>query len=221
MLILLLPAFLWAMPLVTRPAVVPAPPMITAADWGSQPQAMDGEVRHKPVKVTLHHAGELWKDTDVPARKIKALQGWGQRDKGWPDVPYHFLIAPDGRIVEGRSVDYAGETNTRYDTSGHLLIMCWGNFEVQRITAEQMRSAVRMAAHLCDRYNIDPATLAGHNDAAPGQTSCPGRDFDRYIDDGTFQKWVEAALRGEEPKIEIRPALPNGPTTFPSTQPVN
>lgn len=195
-------------------AVPPRPEVIPASAWDSQPQKIDEEHRHAPTRVTLHHAGELWKDTDDPIKKIKGLQSWGQRDKGWPDVPYHFLIAPDGRIVEGRSVEYKGETNTTYDTTGHLLIMCWGNFEAQRITKPQMESAVRLAAHLIGKYDIDPSTLTGHNDLA--QTACPGADFDRYIDDGTFEQWTRDLLDGRELEIKLKAPLEDGPTTFPA-----
>jgi len=52
-------------------------------------------------------------------------------DRKWTDIPYHFLIAPDGTIYEGKSVYTVGETATEYDPTGHLLITCLGNLEVQ------------------------------------------------------------------------------------------
>lgn len=197
--------------------VPPKPEVVPASAWDSQPQEIEEEHRHTPSRVTLHHAGELWKDSDDPIRKVKGLQSWGQRERDWPDVPYHFLIAPDGRIIEGRSVEYKGETNTTYDTTGHLLIMCWGNFEEQRITEHQLDSAVRLAAHLIGKYDIDPSSTVGHNDVA--QTACPGKDFDRYIDDGTFEQWVRDVLDGRELEIELKEPLEGGPTEFPTTQP--
>lgn len=209
--------------------LVPRPDIVAASDWGSKPQPIPDEVLHTPTRITLHHAGVLWKPGDDPVAKIKAMQAWGQRDKGWPDLPYHFMISPDGTVFQARDTRYAGETNTSYDTHGHLLIQCWGNFEEQRITAAQLASAARLAAYLFDRHGLPREQLAvliaGHNDVAEG-TSCPGRDFDRYIDDGTFTGWVVAILDraralSENPeadvepvRIELKRALKDGPTAF-------
>lgn len=183
--------------------VVARPPIITAAEWGSVPEPISPERVHTPVRITLHHGGVYYDPASDPYKKIRALQRWGQRAKGWPDLPYHFLIAPDGRIFEGRSLKYAGETNTAYDTTGHALICVWGNFEVQRINREQLRSVVDLCAWLCQEYGIDPMTIRGHKDWA--QTACPGRDFYRYIADGTIERWVRERLAGKVPRIQLKP----------------
>lgn len=190
------------------------PAMIAATEWGSTPDTMPEAKRQTPRYLTLHHAGELWKESDVPETKLRNLQSWGKAEKKWPDVPYHFLIAPDGRIFEGRSIDFAPETNTRYDTIGHIGINAWGNFEEQRIGYEQLEAVVNTAAYLCTTYGIDPATIGGHKDVAPGQTVCPGKDYHRYIDSGIIQGWIAEKMAGREPAIEVLPPLEGGPTVF-------
>ena len=137
--------------------------------------------------------GVLWKATDDPLDKIRRLQLWGQRAKDWPDVPYHYLIAPDGRIFEGRALHYAGETNTEYDTRGHALVQLWGNFEVQKPTQAQLDVTVRLLAWLCSEFDIDPSKIAGHRDVS-AQTSCPGRQFYRHLEDGSLVARVRRAL---------------------------
>lgn len=191
---------------------VPRPPIVAASQWGSQPQPISPERRHTPSIVTIHHAGETWTGERDPADFVRAMQAWGQRDKGWPDLPYHFLIAPDGRIFEGRPLEYEPESNTDYPLAGHVGVELMGNFEVQRPSLQQLRSCVALVAWLCDSLDIDPATIEGHRDAAPGQTACPGRDLYRYIRDGQIRRWVEEAMRGASPEIEMLPALPEGPT---------
>ncbi|MFQ5505240.1 MAG: peptidoglycan recognition family protein [Planctomycetota bacterium] len=193
-----------------RPAVIPA------AAWNSQPDPISESLRHVPLRVTVHHAGVTWKKDDDPYRKLVALQSWGKRDKGWPDVPYHFLVAPDGRIFEGRALAYEGETNTEYDVTGHVLVQLWGDFEVQRVSLPQLESSVRLIAWLCQQYQIPPAAIAGHLDWSE-QTVCPGRDLYRYIKGGDLRGWVEETLKGARPQIELRRALPNGPTEFVSS----
>src|SRR5688572_17554839 len=91
------------------------PQLVTRQQWGSQPQQIPDSRKHTPKYITIHHAGVVWKTGNDPAAFVKNMQSWGQRDKGWPDLPYHFLIAPDGRIFEARRLEYEPESNTRYD----------------------------------------------------------------------------------------------------------
>jgi hypothetical protein len=97
-----------------------------------------------------------------------------------------------------------------------------GNFEVQRPSEQQLQSCVKLVAWLSQEYKIDAEHIRGHNDAAPGQTSCPGKDFDRYLKDGTFRKWVTVTMAGESPEVKLGAPLPEGPTEpIPTTRAVN
>lgn len=195
-----------------RKITPPKPAIVSAQEWGSNPDPIPDERRQEVKQLTVHHAGELWKPTDDPLRKLTGLQAWGKRDKGWHDLPYHFLIAPDGRIFEGRNPAYEPESNTKYDKNGHIGIQLWGNFEEQRMSRQQLESLVSLLAWLSAEYDVDPATIAGHRDRAPGQTSCPGKDLERYIHGGQLQAWVAEARAGKMPNVTPLPALEGGPT---------
>lgn len=179
------------------------PTIITAAEWNSTPQPIPDERKQTPTILTIHHAGVMWKDGDDPFVKLKNLQSWGQKDKGWPDVPYHFLIAPDGRIFEGRDIRYEPESNTRYSLSGTVNVQLWGDFNVQPVTAEALKSTAMLCAWLADEYNLDLDKLRGHRDAAPGQTTCPGSDLYQYLESGRLRDWIDAARNGQEPTVEL------------------
>jgi N-acetyl-anhydromuramyl-L-alanine amidase AmpD len=88
-----------------------------------------------------------------------------------------------------------------------------GNFEAQRPSPEQLQSCVQLVAWLCSDLKIDVDHVRGHQDAAKGQTDCPGRDFYRYLQDGQFKQWVSQALNRQQPDVHPGPPLPNGPTT--------
>jgi hypothetical protein len=191
--------------------------LVTAAEWLSTPTTMPAPAVHTPKFITIHHAGEFWKPTDEPIRKLRGLQKYGQTQKNWPDLPYHYLIAPDGTAYEGRPTRDKPETNTSYDTTGHVGIMLWGNFEDQRVSLEQLTTAVHLTARLCRELAISPKTIAGHKDRA--ETACPGADLYRYINSGVFTQWVKLALAGQEPSIALLPPSPDGPTTFISQAP--
>ena len=193
----------------TRPALT----IVTRAEWGSKPQPIDESRRHVPKLITIHHEGVLWKVGTDNAAKLRNVQSWGQREKNWPDLPYHYIIAPDGIIYEGRDWNYQPESNTNYSLEGVLNIELLGNFEAQRVETTQLESLVALIAKLCTDLKLDPATIRGHNDAAPGQTACPGRDFHRYIANGSIRKWVEESLAGKTPEIRELDAIEGGPTT--------
>lgn len=207
-----------------EPADVPRPPnFVTAQEWGSDPSPLPDDRRHTPRYVTLHHAGVLWTADRDPVTFIRNMQAWGKRrpqieqpprDTYWPDLPYHFLIAPDGRIFEGRSMEYEPESNTKYDLAGHLGVELMGNFEEQRPSPAQVESAVRLVAWLLSEHDLPLDAISTHAKVANGQTSCPGRDFARYCEGEPwpFRTWVEQVLRGEPPRIELGPPLENGPT---------
>lgn len=201
----------------TQPSTQPTLEIVSREDWGSRPDPIPESRKQTPKFFTIHHAGELWKPGTDAALAMRKLQAYGQREKNWPDVPYHYLISPDGRVFEGRDWHYQPESNTKYDLNGVLNIELFGNFEEQRVSIEQLRALVGIIAKLSKELNVDPATIRGHRDAAQGQTVCPGKDFYRYIHDGLVRQWVEETLAGKTPDIRELPELPDGPTTRIST----
>jgi hypothetical protein len=156
----------------------------------------------------------LWKAERPPVEFVKGVQSWGQREKGWPDLPYHFLIAPDGTIFEGRPLEYEPDSNTAYELKGNIGVEMMGDFTRQRPSPQQLESCARITAWLCQEYKIAPTrqNVRGHMDAAPKQTACPGRDFQRYLDTQQFHAWVRGLMKGEAVKIQHGPPLPDGPT---------
>lgn len=152
---------------------------------------------HVPERITIHHEGELFPDNENSAFHIKKTQVWGMgKDRNWSDIPYHYMIDPSGVIYEGRNVYTAGETNTTYDPSGHLLITCLGNFEEQEVTREQLKALVNMIAYCCRRYQIDPESIKGHKDYA--ETLCPGKDLYRYIENGYLISEVKKVIASQK-----------------------
>ncbi|HEY1022256.1 MAG TPA: peptidoglycan recognition family protein [Flavisolibacter sp.] len=150
---------------------------------------------HVPVRITVHHEGTRLEVTADAAKTIKAIQTWGMGpDRNWSDIPYHYLIAPDGIIYEGRNVFTAGETATEYDPSGHLLITCLGNLEEQEVGSEQLQSLIKLIAYTSKKYNLSTETLSTHRDHSK-QTTCPGKNLYRYFENGYIQAEVKKQLK--------------------------
>lgn len=156
------------------------PKMLLRKDW----KAKDAIKEMKPHKIrfiTIHHTAVLQKPEFPLEKKMQNLQSFsqnanklasGKEKPAWADVPYHFYIAANGQIAEGREINFAGDSNTDYDTTGHALIVLEGNFQTEKVSAEQEKSLEAMVFWLADLYKVSPSEVKGHNDYA--STGCPG-----------------------------------------------
>lgn len=163
--------------------------IIKRSEW--QANEAKPYLTHIPVRITIHHEGTKLLLSDDAADKIKRIQTWGMGpDRNWVDIPYHFLVAPDGSIYEGRDVFTVGETATEYDPTGHLLISCLGNMEEQEVTELQLSSLIKLISYCVKKYSLSIESLASHKDYST-QTSCPGKNLYRYLESGYIQAEVK------------------------------
>jgi hypothetical protein len=151
-------------------------------------------VPQKITSITLHHEGSARPllPGDDPVQQLRNLQAWGERDRNWWDVPYHYLIDLDGNIYEGRDWHYMGETNTTYDPSGHFLISIIGNYNLQEPTQKQLNAIADLMAWAVKEFDVPVDSIKGHYQYA--ETGCPGKNLRKYLEDGTFRRMVEARL---------------------------
>lgn len=154
--------------------------VVTRADWGARPPVLPMRA-HTPVRLTIHHTATAQNPDRTIAEKLRGLQLFSQRDDSlangrrkpaWPDVPYHYYVAVDGQVGEGRDWRYAGDTNTDYDPTGHLLVVVEGSFGVDSLSAAQRRTLDVLVPALARSLRITPERLASHRDYA--DTECPG-----------------------------------------------
>lgn len=146
--------------------------------------------QHVPVRITIHHEGTFFDSGRNAAQFIRNIQVWGMgKDRNWADIPYHYLIAPDGTVYEGRNTLTVGETATEYNPAGHLLICCLGNFEVQELNEKQRRALMIITAMMCRKYQISPDSIATHKDFSR-QTNCPGKNLYAWVHQGDFRRQV-------------------------------
>ena len=157
-----------------------APRVVPASEWGGIERS--GGLPQTITYLTVHHQGLYWEpDKDVPAY-LRRLQQWSRETKGWVDVPYHYIIGPDGTIYAGRSPSIAGDTNTEYNPQGHLQVMLLGNFEEQTPTPEQWDSAVKLLAHLLKAHGLPAGSIGAHRHYS-SQTVCPGANLMRRFEE--------------------------------------
>ncbi len=154
-------------------------------------------LRHEIDRLTLHHSGVEFRDNRKAPATLRAIQADHQA-RGWPDIAYHLVIDRHGYVYRGRPFSAVPSTATVYDPTGHLTVMCLGNFEVQGIPAAQLNAVVNVMAWACRRFGVAPATISGHRDQAA--TACPGRRLYRYVEDGTLRR----RTRGRLGEVDLR-----------------
>jgi hypothetical protein len=167
--------------------------IVPVSAWGGTPADASQAHRQTITHITLHHQGEPFKPGTDPQQYLRNLQNWSRGTKHWLDIPYHYIIDLDGKIYEGRKIEYAGDTNTEYDPTGHALIEVVGNFEEVEPNQRQLDAVVRLMAMLARKYGVTLDHIASHRDFSK-QTVCPGANLYRYVQDGYFRHKVALRL---------------------------
>jgi N-acetylmuramoyl-L-alanine amidase len=174
--------------LCATPAVAAEKPaMLSRNAWQAKPPSL-AMTTQKPVAILLHHTGSPMKIKTTLAAKMRGLQRFSQAQEkladgrtkpAWPDVPYHFFIAADGKIAEGRNISAIGDTNTGYDPTGFIQVVVEGNFETETPKPSQLASLRLLLAWLKQNYSINNSAITAHNKKA--ETACPGKNLSAVL----------------------------------------
>lgn len=167
--------------------VVSRPSIVSRQEWNAK--AAVGDVKEHIVRfVTIHHTASPQKIGTAIEKKMQNLQNFSQKESrldsgklkpAWFDVPYHYYIAVDGKIAEGREIKFAGDTNTDYDPAGHALVVLEGNFETEQPSLEQQKSLQTLVTWLLAFYKVPVSEIKAHNDYA--STACPGENLKKTL----------------------------------------
>ena len=167
--------------------------IVPVANWGGTPADSARARRHQITHITLHHQGEPFKPGTDPQAYLRRLQAWSRAEKGWLDIPYHYVIDLDGRIYGARDIAFAGDTNTEYDPKGHALIEVVGNFEEVEPNQQQLDAVVKLMAMLAAKHAVPLDAIQSHRDYSDN-TVCPGENLYRYVKDDYFRHKVALQL---------------------------
>lgn len=183
----------------TSPTIPPEIQFVSRADWGAKPPVLPMRA-HTLGRLTIHHTGTNQNPARSVSEKLRGLQLFSQREDSlasgrrkpaWADVPYHFYVAVDGAVGEGRDWRYAGDSNTAYDPAGHLLVVVEGNFQRDTLTSAQRATLDVLIPVLARHFRIPADKLASHRDYA--QTECPGANL--YAELPRYRHLIARAAR--------------------------
>ncbi|WP_254848335.1 peptidoglycan recognition family protein [Mycobacterium sp. SP-6446] len=166
-------------------------PLLCRDAWGARP-ARPGGKPHTITRMTLHHEAVVLGDNRNAPGHLRQDQRYHQDQHGWIDIAYHVGVDRNGNIYELRNTELAGDTATDYNTTGHFLVLCEGDFDQEAVSEAQLRGAALAFAWAARNFGIATDTLAGHRDLA--QTSCPGASLYAHLTSGDLKRRVDDLL---------------------------
>lgn len=130
------------------------------------------------TRITVHHsartvAEEVGRPTpENVAHAIQGIQKVHMRDEGYGDIGYHFVIDPEGRVWQGRALQWQGAHAYGSNNVGNIGICLLGNFNVERPDPRALAALEHLTDALCERHRIPHARVYGHRQLRG--TECPG-----------------------------------------------
>lgn len=172
------------------------PQVVSRTDWGCP----DGQnYRGTPTYTTVTHL-IVHHTADGPvsdfAAWIRAIWTFHVFSNKWDDIGYNYLVAPDGRIFEGRAGgDNVLGAHFSGQNSGTMGVSLLGTYTKSLPSTDALTSLQSILDWKADQRKIDPLgvtlhpgtrlylmNISGHRDANPspfasGTTECPGDAF--------------------------------------------
>lgn len=135
--------------------------LVTRSQWGARPPR--SIPRHTPwnrsVDLWLHHTAGP--ETQTPSDIQAFHQG---PSRGWNDIGYNYLIAPDGTVYEGRGREVWGAHSP--GKNGQPSVALIGDYSTKRPSDAQHQAVYEL------RDYLGVGRVRGHRENTA--TSCPG-----------------------------------------------
>lgn len=156
--------------------------LVTRGEWGARYGR--GEVVALPWReVVIHTAAAPFTATapELEARHVRGIETYHVQTKGWDGIAYSFLVAPSGRVYEGRGWGRSGaHTEGRNRTAAGLCLL--GHGDLAPATAAQWSSSRRLIAHGIRLGALEPApAISPHARYSTSGKTCPGTKIAPHI----------------------------------------
>ena len=159
--------------------------IIPRSAWGAQAPRSVSKVSWAGKRTLWVHHSETQAPANDPGSEravVRSIQNYHRNTQGWADIGYAYLVAPSGRIYEGRGFEVWGSHCPGHN--GEPSVCLIGSYQNTPPTRAQVAAVWALADWLgC-------TSLAGHREGYT--TSCPG--------DATMRTLVNAARPAPTPK---------------------
>jgi N-acetyl-anhydromuramyl-L-alanine amidase AmpD len=161
--------------------------------------------------IVIHHSASKWGTS-------KDIHQW-HLERGWSGIGYHFVIpnlyptydewfferpkTGQSSIEIGRPEQYLG-AHVKGMNDNSIGICIIGNYDEDHLPYNLWEKAVRLAATLCIKYELDESSVIGHRECYALldqliQKECPGKK----VSMDQFRKAVGLLLRNTEKEPEM------------------
>jgi len=214
------------------------PALISQEEWRAGLPAPTYQRAATQVEhVIIHHSATFNSLTNYE-NVVRNIYLFHTQDRGWSDIGYNFLVAPDGTLFEGRS---PGRQSVESDNirgahfcsrnSGTMGVCLLGNYNTAIPTDTALATIVRVTSWKLDKEGLGPfatishptnsnlGVIAGHRDGCA--TECPGENLYAHLEDiRLVTEELLAANCGEEPLVfNVYPVPNDGNLTIALPQP--
>ena len=164
--------------------------VLTREAWGASDLQGNTEELGKPTRITIHHFGDRtveFEDRDHTARLVRGVQRNHQRERGWVDIGYHYIVDRAGRFWEGRPAKLVGaHAGPGTANHGNIGVLVLGNFDHQRLPGAQERALQDFVEELRKIHGVARTEVLGHQQVRAlhglGATDCPGRGLTSWLE---------------------------------------
>lgn len=159
---------------------------VTRAEWGAREAEPDMSAMPKATvrKIVAHHtaeppptdpAGAHDEAHDAAAGQVRAIQAVHMDTRGFSDIAYHWLIAPDGALYEGRAMVWVGAHAGPECNPGSIGV---ATLSTDTLTDHAKSAFLELRAWLTQQ-GYDVAEVEPHSSC--NATSCPGDEWRAWI----------------------------------------
>jgi hypothetical protein len=219
------------------PPAGPNPPrLITRAVWGALPgrtAKMDRNVGAWQ-RITVHHSADYngeraEQSANESVQAVRSIQRFHMQGNRWGDIGYHFLIDPQGRVYEGRSLNWQGaHAGDPARNRRNIGICVLGDYSSGKPPAAAVEALANLIDWLVGKHSIARNQIYGHLELKSG-TACPGPALLGWVEDyrGARPGSAKAALAssstksssetlGAQPSASKREASPRNSSASPA-----
>lgn len=152
-----------------------------------------------PNRMTLHHTAGANDDRDPHAR-MRSTQSFHLNDRGWCDIGYHFIVARNGEILQGRSRANRPGAHVAGHNDGNMGVGMFGNYVEVDPPDHMLDSVARIYRWAHETYGValNRDVIKGHREWPGTATQCPGNKGLPKLD-----VIVERALALGQPEVDV------------------
>lgn len=146
--------------------------IVPRGSWTKARVARNNRPMDGITRITLHHTGEHAGLEGLPdIEVVRRIELYHRNEKRWAAIGYHYLIGKDGRVYEGRPVQFQG-AHVSGENDHNLGISVMGDFQRSLPSPRQLAVVEAFLNDSRARFKIGKNRVFGHRDL--NASICPG-----------------------------------------------